>query len=238
MNAEATDWETIGRERPSMGRHEIRSMLEAAGLVINTAEYNRAREAYGRGASATERTRAAEQAAAERERIAPYLAEARENVMAWGAVEDGGMGGDEIERSVIEEATTLADEADEQAAEDASRAERDEEELLGYQQRQACLAACETAAEAACKGAGWTFTRRRCGNDSSRYFWIARLDADGEEEVVFSLRISDHFAPNGSGWNEQKQEQHDEPDVNIVIRRGAGDEYTFDLTPLMETLDY
>jgi hypothetical protein len=221
-----------------MGRHEIRSMLEAAGLVINTAEYNRAREAFGRGAAATDRTRAAELEARERARIAPQLAEARENVMLWGAVEDGCVDAAEIERSVIQEATRMADEADEQADEQARRAERDEEELLDYQQRQSCLAACETAAEAACKEAGWTFTRRRCCNDSSRYFWIARLDADGDEEVVFGLRISDHIAPNGSGWNEEKQDRHDEPDVNIVIRRGAGDEYTFELAPLMETLNY
>jgi hypothetical protein len=238
MNTEAADWEAAGRERPGAGRHEIREMLEAAGLMLNTAEYNRAREAFGRGAAAAERIRAAERAEAERERVAPFLDEARENVMFWGCVEDGSMAGEEIERSVLEEAAKLADEADERAAEETRAAEREQEEFLEYQQQQACLAACETAAEGACVEAGWKFTRRRCGNSSSRYFWIARLDEEGEEEVVFDLRISDHHAPNGSGWNEEKQERHNEPDVNIVIRRGAGDEYTFDLAPLMETLDY
>jgi hypothetical protein len=233
MNASATDWEAVGRARWSMGRLEIRKTLEAAGLVINTGDYNRAREAFARGATAGQREHQAEREARERERIAPYMAEAREFVMEAA----GEMEPDEIEAAVIEEATRLADEGDERAAEEAREAKRDAEELLEYQRQKACLRECLEAVEAACRSAGWRLTWRRCGNTSSSYYWLARLDEDGDEEEVFRLRISDHYAPNGSGWNEETQERHAEPDINIVIHRGADGEYTFDLAPLMETLN-
>lgn len=235
----ATNWQTAGTDDPTAGRITIRERLEAAGLAINTADYNRAFEAFRRGQAAALAARQAEAAERERRRIEPYLAEARENVAAWGCVEDGEPSAEQVEEWVIEEATSMADEAEEAAEMAARSAEREAEEAADYDRRQAAIEAAVAAATEAATSAGWRLERRRCSHDSSRYFWVLRggdPDVAGDYDEAVSLRISDHHAKNGSGWNEAKQEQHDRPDINIVIRRGAGGEYTFDLTPLVETI--
>jgi hypothetical protein len=89
------------------------------------------------------------------------------------------------------------------------------------------------AATAAVAAAGWAAQWRHGSRGGSIYYWITE---PGEEGERYSLRISDHHAPGGAGWNEERQERHAEPDINIVIRRGAGGEYTFDLAPLVETI--
>jgi hypothetical protein len=170
---------------------------------------------------------------AERARLAQFLPHVREDAAFWGCVEDGHMTAEELEEMIIEEARERADKAEEIAAEEARAAERAAAEFLDYQQRQAALDACERAAQAEVIEAGWKWTARKCGHGSSRYFWLERAD----EEVVLSLRISDHYAKNGSGWNEAKQEQHDEPNINLVIRSNGDGPYGFDLAKLTESLD-
>jgi hypothetical protein len=130
-------------------------------------------------------------------------------------------------------ADEAATEAEERAAADAERAEREAAELTDYLARQAAVDAARRAAEAACAAAGWTITWRQGSAGGSMYFWIGG-PADDDERV--SLRISDHRAPGGAGWNGERQERHAEPDLNIVIRRGAGGDYTHDLTPLVEMI--
>ena len=236
----ATNWHAAGSDDPTAGRITIRERLEAAGLAINTAEYNRAFEEFRRGQSAALAAQRAEAAERERRRIEPYMAEARENVAAWGCVEDGEPSPEEIEEMVREEATRMADEAEEAAEAAARAAERESDEAADYDRRQAAIEAAVAAATDAATTAGWRLERRRCSHDSSRYFWVLRggdPDVAGDYDEAVSLRISDHHAKNGSGWNEAKQEQYDRPDINIVIRRGAGGEYTFDLTPLVETIN-
>jgi hypothetical protein len=233
MTTTTTDWEQFGRENGSLGRYELRAMLEAAGLELNSRDYHLAFEAIRRGQSVIEQARAAQRAEAERARLAPFIAAARADAASWGCVEAGDISGEELEQMILREAQERADEADERAAEEARAAERAAAELLDYQQRQTALDACERAAEVKVLDAGWKWTRRRCGHDCSRYFWIERHD----DEVVFSLRISDHHAKNGSGWNEAKQEQYDAPNVNIVIRSNGDGTYGFDLAKLTERLD-
>ena len=235
----ATDWQTAGTDDPTAGRITIRERLEAAGLVVNTAEYHRAFKEFRRGQAAALAAQQAEAAERERRRIEPFVAEARENVAAWGCVEDGEQSPEEIEEMVREEATRMADEAEEAADEAARAAEREAEEEADYDRRQAAIEAAVAATIDAATAAGWRLERRRCSHDSSRYYWLLRggdPDVAGDYDEAVSLRISDHHAKNGSGWNEAKQEQHDRPDINIVIRRGADGEYTFDLTPLVETI--
>lgn len=233
MTTTKIDWEQFGRDNAQIGRSELRAAVEAAGLELNSRDYHLAFEAIRRGQSVVEQARAAQRAEAERARLAPFLAESRADAASWGCVEDGDLTAEELEELILRDANERADEADEKAAEEARAAEREAAALLDYQQRQATLDACERAAEAEVLDAGWKWTRRRCGHDCSRYFWIERHD----EEVVLSLRISDHFAKNGSGWNEAKQEQHDEPNVNIVIHSNGDGTYGFDLTKLTERLD-
>jgi hypothetical protein len=233
MAATTIDWEQFGRDNVHSHRYALRAALEAAGLQINSRDYQLAFESIRRGQSVVERARAAERAEAERARLAPFLAEARADAASWGCVEDGDLAAEELEEMILREARERADEADEKAAEEARAAEREAAELLDYQQRQAALDACERAAQAEVIDAGWKWTARKCGHDCSRYFWLERHD----DEVVLSLRISDHYARNGSGWNEAKQEQHDEPNINIVIRSNGDGTYGFDLAKLTENLD-
>ena len=224
----ATDWQTAGTDDPTAGRITIRERLEAAGLVVNTADYHRAFEEFRRGQAAAIAARQAEAEERERRRIEPFVAEAREFV-AEQEIE-----ADEIDAAVIERATALADDAEEAAEAAARAAEREEAEQEDYRRCVAATTAASRAAEAAVEAAGWTMTYRHGSAGGSRYYWVAdSADQWGER---FSLRISDHHAKNGSGWNEAKQEQHDRPDINIVIRRGADGEYTLDLTPLVETI--
>lgn len=236
----AIDWHASGASEPTAGRLTIRERLEAGGLAFATADYHRAYEEFRRGQAAGLAARRAEAEERERRRIEPYMAAAREHVVAWGCVEDGESSPEEIEGMVVEEATRLADEADEAADEAARAAEREAAADADYARRQACLAAAVAAATDAATAAGWRMESRRCSHDSSRYYWVLRggdKDVPGDYDEAVSLRISDHHAKNGSGWNESKQEQHDRPDINVVIRRGAGGEYTFDLAPLVETLN-
>lgn len=236
----AIDWQAAGAADPTAGRLTIRERLEAAGLAVNTADYNLAFSEFRRGQAAGLASQQAEAAERERRRIEPFVAEARENVATWGCVEDGDPSPEEVEAWVIEEATRMADEAEQAASEEARAAEREAEQLADYTARQAGLRMAIAAAGAAVAEAeGWRMEERQCSHDSSRYFWLLRggdTDVDGAYDQAVSLRISDHHAKNGSGWNEAKQEQHDAPDINIVLRRGAGGEYTFDLAPLVETI--
>ena len=233
-------WSQIGETLPHASRREIRERLESAGLDLNTAAYRDAYEAFRRGMEAALAARQAEADARERKRIEPYLAGAREAVMSWGCVEDGEFDAAQIEESVIEEATRLADDAEEAEAEAARAAKREAEELADYEGRQDGLRRAVEAAHDAAAAAGWRLEKRRCSHDSSRYYW-AKIGGDpadpGDYDDVFSLRISDHHAKNGSGWNEAAQTQYDRPDVNVVLRRGESGEYEFNLTKLLEELD-
>jgi len=130
-------------------------------------------------------------------------------------------------------ADEAATEAEERDAADAEKAEREAAELADYLARRAAVDAARREAEAACADAGWTMTWRHGSAGGSMYFWIV---GPGDDDERMSLRISDHIAPGGAGWNDERQERHAEPDLNIVIRRGAGGEYAHDLTPLVETI--
>jgi len=132
-------------------------------------------------------------------------------------------------------ATEAADEAEELAAAEEERAERDEADMRDYLARCAATEAAVREASAAVVAAGWSLRWRQGSRGGSIYYWVENpADEDGDR---YSLRISDHHAPGGAGWSDDKQERHDEPDINIVIRRGADGEYTVDITPLVETLD-
>ena len=130
-------------------------------------------------------------------------------------------------------ADEAAAEAEERAAAAAEHAEREEAGLADYLARRAAVDAARREAEAACAAAGWTMAWRHGSAGGSMYFWIV---GPGDDDERMSLRISDHIAPGGAGWNDERQERHAEPDLNIVIRRGAGGDYTHDLTPLVETI--
>ena len=134
-------------------------------------------------------------------------------------------------RQFADEAAT---EAEQRADADAVRREREEFELADFVARNRTTTAASRAAESAVAAAGWTMTYRHGSSGGSLYYWVKNPADDCGER--YSLRISDHRAPNGAGWNDAKQQRHDEPDLNIVIRRTAHGEYTFDLSLLFQLL--
>jgi len=172
-------------------------------------------------------------------RLRPYVAAAWAEAGTYSTDDLAAIVGHEGHRQNLraEAALKFADEAaaeaEEMAADAAEHAEREEAQLADYLARNAAVDAARREAEAACATAGWTMTWRHGSAGGSMYFWVAGPSDDDER---MSLRISDHLAPGGAGWNDERQERHAEPDLNIVIRRGAGGDYTHDLTPLVETI--
>lgn len=231
------NWRDLGAENPHVGRQSIRKALEAAGLTANTHDYQRAFEGVRQGQADELRRRAVEQAAAAAARLAPWIEHVRGEAPHWGCA--GEVTDDVLESMILEEASRLADEADERAEEEARTAEREAAEAADYAARQEALVACVAAVKAMAADAGWRIEERRCSHEQSRYYWLktgGETDDPGDYDQVLSLRISDHYAKSGAGWNEAKQERHDEPQVNIVLRRGDGAAYTFDLNGLDERL--
>ena len=172
-------------------------------------------------------------------RLRPYVAAAWAEASTYSTDDLADLAGHAGRRQSlrVEAAWKFADEAateaEERAAADAERAEREAAELADYLARNAAVYAARREAEAACAAAGRTLAWRHGSAGGSMYFWIVGA-ADDDERI--SLRISDHRAPGGAGWSDERQERYAEPDINIVIRRGAGGEYTYDLHPLVETI--
>lgn len=231
------DWRSLGAANPHIGKQTIRTALEAAGLTIDTPDYQQAFEAVRQGQADEVQRRAAEQAAAAAARLAPWIEHVRGEAPHWGCA--GEVTDEVLEAMILEEAARLADEADERAEEEARAAEREAAEAADYAARQEALVACVAAVKAMVADAGWRIEERRCSHEQSRYYWLksgGEADDPGDYDQVLSLRISDHHAKGGAGWNEEKQERHDEPQVNIVLRMGDGGAYTFDLSSLDERL--
>jgi hypothetical protein len=230
------------QDAATWGRRRRSDWLREQGVTPDSPEWNAAHAAMIALADAAARESARKQAEREAARLAPWMPQAREHVLDWGCIEEMEPGEERdaaVERGVLEEADRLATEAEEAAVEAEAQREREEAALIEYAAKQACLRLAVAAATEAVLEAGWTISGRKCSHDSSRYFWLGSPLADGEDEPAhyLSLRISDHHAKNGAGWNEAEQTRHDEPNINIVIRPGAGGEYTFDIAPLVETLD-
>jgi len=131
-------------------------------------------------------------------------------------------------------AEEAATEAEELAEADQARRRQEEAEQVDYLARRAGLDAARQAVEAAVAAAGWTLIWRHSSLGST-YFWLENpADEHGER---LAMRISDHAAPNGSGWNDEKQQRHAAPDINIVLRRTTAGEYAFDLATLVAALE-
>lgn len=220
----------IPAEAASWGRRRRSDWLRSQGVLEGSQEWNAAHSALAEVARLAAVEQARRQAERETARISPYLDKARWAVEGFGVVEEGLASPEEIEDLVIEEATRLADEADEAAAEAAAEAERQAREEADYIARQETLSRCVKAVAEAVDGTPWTLVERRCSHAESRYYWLLLGTPDDYEDRL-SLRISDHHARGGSGWNEAAQTHYPEPDVNLVLRRGD-DGWGFDLAPL------
>ena len=124
---------------------------------------------------------------------------------------------------ILDEAANIRDEESEarQQAEDAEQ--RAEEE---YREWKAKKEATENAIEEAWnifKQNGWKIEQTGSSITGSNYFTLtkpSRFNGDEYGGVDVTLRISNHYAPKGAGFNEQTQEYHSEPDVNIIVTPG------------------
>lgn len=130
-----------------------------------------------------------------------------------------------------EEAGEYAVDAEEQAA-GRAREDRERASLEDFIARVEARLAARQAIEAAVAAAGWGLTWRQGSECGSVYFWLD----DPESGARYSLRVSDHFAPEGAGWDGSLRCRHEPPDINIVIRRGEAGGYAFDLSGLAERL--
>lgn len=139
---------------------------------------------------------------------------------------------------LAEVAYRFADEAATEAEEKAAADEAAEKRLADFLARGEGIEAARIAAEAAAVAAGWAMAWRYGSRSSgSVYFWLSEPETEEGDRERHTLRISDHHAPDGAGWSEERQERHAAPDVNIVIRRAADGGYTFDLAPLVQFFD-
>ena len=147
---------------------------------------------------------------------------------------------DRSDDDILEEAATVRDE-EENAREAAKEAEdRDERE---YAEWCAQKEAVENAIEEAYiqfANAGWTIQQTGESITGSHYFTLTRpskYHGDDYGGVDVTLRISTHYAPRGSGFNEQTQDYHAPPDVNLVAQPGTPIDWTKVLSEAMDAFD-
>lgn len=172
-------------------------------------------------------------------RLRPFAIAAIREARGYSTDDLAGIVGHDGRRHALlaEAAHVFADEAATAAEDKAAADDRADAELADFLARGQAIDAATDAVRAAAAAAGWTLAWRHGSRSSgSVYYWLCEPDSDEAEGERYSLRVSDHHAPIGGGWNEERQERHDAPDINIVIRRGADGGYTFALDPLMELL--
>lgn|GEM_PF-2434773 len=101
-------------------------------------------------------------------------------------------------------------------AEDAKELERTTEEH--YQQSKA-MADTKTAATKrvmdVAESLGWKVTHVNWGYSGFGSQYVQIESPDGEQ--IRTVRVSDHVAPMGAGFNQEKQEYYDRPDADFVL---------------------
>lgn len=111
----------------------------------------------------------------------------------------------EIEAEIDEQYKRwLDEEIDEIIEKREAEAEREAAREAEYQDwlaRGEAVRRCVIAARSAVPGLVFT------GNDSLYATYRGRI----------KIRIADHSAPDGAGWNERTQDRHQKPDVNFVV---------------------
>jgi hypothetical protein len=110
-------------------------------------------------------------------------------------------------------AAALQQEQDDEA--DAMEAERlaQEQADLEYVEKCEALAELRAGVHTVAESSGWEIELRSCSHKSSSYYNLRKA---GE---VVTLRISDHEARNGAGFNRETGMPHDECDINLVAVR-------------------
>jgi hypothetical protein len=108
------------------------------------------------------------------------------------------------------------EEAEEEIEAVAAEKAREEEELAQFEARDKIISSMVKALSDALGGAVADTSGYR---GSSNYLF---LDYDDETEFGWTgtIRVSDHYAPEGSGWSERLGYYYTEPDVNIVFNNG------------------
>lgn len=145
-------------------------------------------------------------------------------------------GDNPTEAAVRDLAQTLADEAEnreitehEERLADEAREEEDATLQAEWQAESKRIKTVERQVWDAAEKHGWSIEDRH-ESQSSHSLYITLAHPGHRYEL--KVRISDHRVPGGSGWCQETNDIHEEPDVNIIINE-AGE---FNDKPFLETL--
>jgi hypothetical protein len=147
---------------------------------------------------------------------------------------------DRSDDDILDEAANIRDEEAEAKQQAKDTEEREEEEYQKWLSRkEATEDAIEEASEVL-KRDGWKVEMTGQSITGSSYFTLtksSRFHGDDYGGVDVTLRISNHYAPKGSGFNQQTQEYHNEPDVNVVVTPGQSIDWPAVLKKANEAFD-
>lgn len=152
----------------------------------------------------------------EKKRLAPYMDEARKAAPDWCDEWDEA-DDEQQEELVLKVATQLADDAEEQAESERHEKEVENRDMVDYHAKIDAKDHVETAFLEFCKEHNLQCEHTSGSGGYSRYFDVAGPVDSDEEDNWIKVRISDHYAPNGAGFNQSTGTYHDEPDVNFVV---------------------
>ena len=141
---------------------------------------------------------------------------------------------DDPQENTLESLQELLDYETEQAGGEreagAAAAESEEADHKAWKAREEGVSRVADAALSTAEAGGWSAPKGiyTAKSSSSRYVELQREGEYGAEYL--NVRISDHVAPMGAGFNPESQEYNEPPDVDIIV----GDDGTADLSVLQE----
>jgi hypothetical protein len=179
-------------------KNDRKALLTAAGLAVCSQTVEEFKRGFVSGASELQKRRDNE----ERERIAPFLSDAREQCAF--ELEDSAGDADamaRIEAKIVQWATAEADREDEEERQEQLQREADEAAYQKWLAVRGAMDCLQTAIESAI-GADF-----RTSGGGSRYADFRGL----------KLRIADHDQVAGGGFDMETQERLGEADINWTV---------------------
>lgn len=185
-------------------------------LTLKSAEEKRREEARNQSApTAEERKAAAESRAAHGRAIARELkAEQPPELHRWIDEAAETMDDEESKQAVLERAQEYFSEAKADAKREQEEKEREAEEMRIYEIKQTAFSEAQQSITEHLETKGWTYEFHKAGGGS---LYIEATKEVGDLPASVKIRIADHYAPEGAGFDENTQEYHSEPDVNYVF---------------------
>ena len=181
--------------------------LRAIGIDLSTGHGNRMIQRFQNRTQEHLDKIAKDRSEREKKRIAPYIDEAKDLLRDDEELDDG---------DVVKMATSLADEADEQAEKERSEKEAEDNALAEYLEKRHAVEAQGRAIE---KSLGEKLV---AGEEGGIKLHGLRASSGGSLYGHFhglKIRVSDHPHVIGGGFNQGTGERMGEPDVDFVVTR-------------------